>query len=136
AQRDPDLQQRLCRSAVLELLRTLSANADQGALDGAYDVGEADLLRRSRQPVAALGSALAAHDPSRAQLRQNVLEERDRNRLSLRDRVDLARRLLATIGQLDDGAHGVVGLCGDVHARILTYSTADGRGASQFRPVW
>ena len=79
------------------------------------------------QPVAALGTALAADDPGGAQLREDVLQEGDGNALGLRDLVDLARRVLLAAGELDDGSHGVVGLGGDVHARILPETAADGR---------
>ena len=72
---------------------------------------------RMGQPVAALGAALAAHDPGGAQLREDVLQERHRDALRLGDLVDLARRVLAAGGELDDRAHGVVGLRGDVHWR-------------------
>ena len=64
--------------------------------------------------------------PGRAQLREDVLQERHRDPLGLRDVVDLARRILLAAGQLDDRAHGVVGLGCHVHAVILPETAADG----------
>jgi hypothetical protein len=69
-------------------------------------------------------TALAAHDARGAKLREDVLQERHRDALRLRDFVDLAGRVLGAAGELHDGAHGVVGLGGHVHTVILTYSAA------------
>ena len=102
AQRDPDLLQRLGRAVVGDLLRALAADADERALDRADDLRELDLLGGLGEPVATLGAALAAHDARAAQLREDVLEERHRDLLGLRDFVDLARRVLAAAGELDD----------------------------------
>ena len=67
---------------VLDLLRALSAHAHERPLDRADDLREVDLLGRLREPVAALGTALAAHHPGGAQLREDVLQERHRNALA------------------------------------------------------
>ena len=78
------------------------------------------------QPVAALGAALRAHDPGRAQLREDVLQEGHRDVLGLRQLIDLAGGILATGGQLHGRSHGVVGLGGDVHRTILPETAAEG----------
>ena len=72
-------------------------------------------LGRAREPVAALGAALAAHEPALAQVAEDVLEELRRDLLRVRDRVRLRQLVLAGDGQLDRGAHGVVDLRGDAH---------------------
>ena len=72
---DPDSLQVLGGARVVDVLGRLAADAGQRALDGADDVGERDLLGRLGEPVAALGAALAAHEPRVAQVGEDVLEE-------------------------------------------------------------
>ena len=126
AQRDPHLLQRLGRADVLDLLGALPAHSHERSLDRADDLREVDLVGGLGQPVAAFGPALAAHDAGGAQLREDVLQKGDRDPLGLRDVVDLARRVLRAVGQLDDRANGVIGLRCHVHWLILPETAADG----------
>src|SRR5580704_11176019 len=68
-----------------------------------------------RQPVAALRPALTAYDPGAAQLREDVLQERQRDALGLGDLVDLAGSVGTAAGELDGGSHGVIGLRSRAH---------------------
>ena len=81
--------QRLRGARVLHVLRRLAAHARERALDRADHVGDLDLVRRARQPVAALGAALAAHDPGVLELAEDVLQELERDALGLRERSPL-----------------------------------------------
>jgi hypothetical protein len=103
----------------------LAQPADERALDGANDLREAHLRGGLGQPVPAFGAALAAHDARRAKLREDVLQERDRDALALRNVIYLARRVLPAVGELDHRAHRVVGLGCHVHPLILAKSAAE-----------
>ena len=61
---DPDVLQRRRRAGVGDVLRRLAAHGRQRALDGADDVGDADLRGGLGEPVAALGAALARTRPA------------------------------------------------------------------------
>src|ERR1700733_1327517 len=124
AQRDPHLLQPLGRPGVLDLLGSLSANADQRTLHRADDVREIDLGGWARQPVAALGPTLTANDARGAQLREDVLQERHGDALGARYFVHLAGSVLGAVGGLNDRPHRIVSLGSDVHAWILTHSPA------------
>ena len=65
AHRDPDLLQRLGGAGVVDVLGRPAADRGQRALDGADDVGDGDLARRAREPIAAVGAALAADEARR-----------------------------------------------------------------------
>jgi hypothetical protein len=126
AERDPHLLKRLGGTGVFDLLRSLAAHAHERTLDSPDDVREIQLVGWLGEPVAALRSALATDDARGAQLREDVLEERDRYALGLRHVVDLARGFLAAARQLDDRADGIVGLRGHVHRVILPETAAAG----------
>ena len=74
------------------------------------------------QPVAPLRPALAAHDPGGAQLREDVLQERQGDPLCLGDLIDLAGGIGAAVHQLHGRPYGVVGLRGHAHTRDSTES--------------
>ena len=59
SQLDPDVAETCCGAGVLRVLRAGAAHGRDRALDGPDHVREADLRRRLRKPVAALGPALA-----------------------------------------------------------------------------
>jgi len=63
AQGHPDRLQGLRRAGVVERLRRLAAHAGERALDGADHIRDGDLGGRALEPVAAVGPALAAHQP-------------------------------------------------------------------------
>ena len=90
-------------------------------LDGPDDVGDRHLGGRTRQPVAAVGAALAADDPGAPELGEDALEEPDRDPLGRGDGLALHRGAGAVVGgmggQLGRGPHRVVDLGGDPHAR-------------------
>jgi hypothetical protein len=87
-------------------------------LDRADHVGEADLRRRLRQPVAAVGAALARDDLGAAQLEQDVLEELERDRLCGREPLGL-HRARRSDGELGERPQRVVHLGRDSHGWIL-----------------
>ena len=80
---DPDVAQRLGHARVLDLLGPLAAHVRDRALDGADHVGQRDLGRGLRQPVAAVGAPLALHEAGVLQVEQDVLEELQRDLLRL-----------------------------------------------------
>jgi hypothetical protein len=59
--------------------------------------------------VTAVAAALADDHPPALQLAEDLLQERGRNRLALRDRLRV-ERLAAGSGQLERGSHRVVRL--------------------------
>ena len=69
AQLDPDVAEPCRGAGVLRVLRAGAAHGRDRALDGADHVREADLGRRLRQLVAALGAALARDDLARGAAR-------------------------------------------------------------------
>ena len=71
---------------------------------------------RPRQPVAALGAALAAHEPGLAEVAEDVLEELERHFLRLRDPLALDVDAVPGGRELDARPQRVVGLGGDAHA--------------------
>ena len=110
AERDPDLRERLRRSGVDELVRALAAHAGQRAVNGADHVGDGDLTGKAAQPVSAVVPAPALHQALLPEVGEDVLEERHRDALGLRDELALDRCSLVARGELDEGADGVVGL--------------------------
>ena len=69
-----------------------------------------------REPVAALGAALALHEPGVLEVEQDVLEELERDLLRLGDPVALDRPVARRRRELGARAHGVVDLRRDPHA--------------------
>jgi hypothetical protein len=67
------------------------------------------------QAEAALGAALAAHDPRRAQLAEDVLEEVHRDLLRRGDPLGRDRLVVGGGRKLDGRTDRVVGLGGDPH---------------------
>jgi hypothetical protein len=88
------------------------------AFDGADHVGEADLTRRLRQPVAAVGATLARDDLGAAQLEQDVLEELERDLLRGREALCF-HRARRRGGELRERADRIVHLGRDPHGRIV-----------------
>ena len=86
-------------------------------LDGADDVGDGQLGRRLGEPEAALGAAVAAHDPSVPELAEDVLQEVERDALRVRDPLGLDRLLVGGSRQFDGGPYRVVGFGRDSHSR-------------------
>ena len=68
---------------------------------------------------AALGAAVAADDPGVAELAEDVLEEVERDALGGRDPLGLDRLLVGRGGELDRGAHRIVGFGRDSHGAVL-----------------
>ena len=100
-----------------------AAHGRDRPLDGADHVGDGHLGRRLREPVAALGAALARDDPAPAQLEQDVLEEVERDLLGRGEPLALERArsigIELSCGELGGGAQGVVHLGRDPHGPIL-----------------
>ena len=86
-----DIAQACRRAGVLSVLRAVAAHGRDRALDGPDHVRQADLRRRLRQPVAALGAALARDDPAAAEFVGDVLEELERDPLGGRERLALTK---------------------------------------------
>src|SRR5262249_53061905 len=82
---DPDVAQPRRGAHVLDLFRPDAADVRDRSLDCANDLGDGDLVGRSRQPVAADDAALAADDARMAQVAEDVLQELERDLLRLRD---------------------------------------------------
>ena len=72
---DPDVLQVLGGPAVVRLLGAVAPDVGQWAVQCADDVGDGDLRRRTGQPVAALGTALAGDDARLPELAEDPLEE-------------------------------------------------------------
>ena len=85
--------------------RTLASGPSTARMTSAIVIS----VGRPREPVAALGSALAAHEAGVLQLAEDVLQELERDALGLRQRLSL-HRPLAGSGQLGCGPDGIVGL--------------------------
>ncbi len=79
-------------------------------------VCERDLLGRPREPVTALGSALAEDETGVLEVEENVLEEFERNLLSLGDPVALDGPLAGGGREFCTRPHGVIDLCRNTHA--------------------
>ena len=107
AQGNPNFFQRLGRFVVLDCRRPDAADRRERATDGSDDVGNGDLLGRSREAKASITPALGLDDLGVTQLDQDVLQERGRNLLCLRDLLAFQR---ASVGQreLQGGSNGVV----------------------------
>ena len=88
---DPDVAKRLGRAAVLNLLGPLAADVRDRPLDCSNYLREHDLLGGLGQPVTALGAALALHKAGVLQLKQDVLEELERDLLRVGDPFALDR---------------------------------------------
>ena len=116
---DPDLDERLGRAAVVELVGPDVTDLGERPLDGADDVRQADLGRGASQPEAALVAALAGDDAGPLQLEQDVEQELPGDVLGGRQRLRLHRPGVLERGELDDGPDGVVGLGRDPHTPIL-----------------
>ena len=118
AELDPDVAQRHCCAVVAELVGTLAADARDRPLDDADHVGDGDLCRWPREPVAAVGAALARDEAAVAEVGEDVLEELVRDRLGGGESLalDLPGRRR---GELYRRTEGVVDLGGDAHAVIL-----------------
>src|SRR5262245_52730829 len=117
---EPDLLQGLRRPLVRDVVGPKPADVGERALDRADHLGEGDLVRRPREPVAAVGAALGAHEPGLAEVAEDVLEELERHLLRLGEALALDVDALLDRGQLDAGPQRVVDLGGDAHASILT----------------
>src|SRR5262249_18341748 len=98
-------------------------DARERPVDRTDHVGEVDLAGRPAEPVAALGPALAAHEPRVPEVGHDVLEELDRDRLRLRDPLAFDRRIVRS-GELPQRTDRVVRLRRDAHARIRPASPA------------
>src|SRR5918997_712481 len=109
---DPDLLQVLGCALVLDRLGPLAPDIRKGSFDGADDIGERDLLRWQREPVAAGGTTPGTDYPGAFQVVQYVLHELLRDALSLRDPIPLygSRLLGRSQGQLGGCPERVVGL--------------------------
>ena len=96
----------------------MAAHVRERALERAHDLGQRDLVGGARQPVAAFDAALRGHDAGVPELREDVLEELDRNGLGGRDAVALGRPV-ARDRELGAGSQRVVDLCGDAHTHEI-----------------
>ena len=92
----------------------MAAHVRKRSFERAHDLGERDLVGGARQPVAALDAALGGDDAGVPQLREDVLEELDRNALGGRDAVALGGPV-ARDRKLGAGPQGVVDLRRDAH---------------------
>lgn len=116
---DPDLLQVSCGADVLDQLGTVAADVRHRAVHGADDVGQAYLGRRSREPEATVGPALALHNAGMLQGQQNALEELERNLLAISDDVSLDQNV-AGRGKFGHRADRIVGPSRDAHIVIVT----------------
>ena len=91
AHRNPDVTQPLRVAGVLDLLAPHAADVRERAVDGANDVGQADLRGGPGEPVATLRPAPAADEPGVPEVGEDVLEEVRRDLLRLRDPLALER---------------------------------------------
>src|SRR5215208_1018338 len=115
ADRDPDVAQTLGRAGILGVLGGPVLHVREWTLDRANDVGDGDVVRRAGEPVAPPCAALGPHHAGVLEIEQDVLQELERNALRLREVLALDGLAVRGGGQLEGGAHGVVGLCGDPH---------------------
>ena len=118
-QRDPDLLEGLRVAQEGELVGRLAVDAPQRAVDLADDLGEGDVLGRPGEPVAALCPGTPPHQPGVTQLREDGVEEPQRNLLVGGDPLGGHRTLLRAAGELDHRPHRVVRLGRDRHRPIL-----------------
>ena len=113
---DPDLAQRLGAPAYSSSSgrspRTFASGPSTARMTSASEISAGGL----RQPVAALGAALARTRPGVLQVEQDVLEELQRDLLRRGDALALDRALARGRRELGARAHGVVDLRGDSHA--------------------
>jgi hypothetical protein len=112
--RDPELHERASRSLVDERLGPVAADVGERSLQRTHHLRQRDLVGWPRKPVAAFDTALGRHDAGVAELREDVLEELDGNRLGGRDAVALGRPV-ARDRELGAGSQRVVDLRGDAH---------------------
>src|ERR1700730_5175019 len=117
-QRYPHRLERPGRPDVAEVLRPLAADADERPVDRPDDVGQGDVARGPGQPEASVGATLAADQPGAAQLGEDGFQELPGDALSPGQLVsgDVAATA-AGGGELDRGAQGIVGACGQTHVK-------------------
>src|SRR5262249_10520657 len=100
-----------------DLLGAHPAHVGKRAVDCADHVGEADLVARPREPVAAVGAAPARDETGVSEVDEDVLEEVRRDRLRLGDPFAF-RGPGACRGELDGRAVRVARLGGAPHAAV------------------
>ncbi len=118
--RDPDVLEHLGGLVVGDRLGAQAVDADQRAVDGADDVGDTHVTRAGGQPPAAGLAALADHDAGPTHVREDRLQEAVRDLLQPAELLGAHRPTVVTIGDLDEGPEGIVGLGGDAHAVSLS----------------
>lgn len=94
------------------------AHVGERPFDGAQHIGDGDLVCAPGEPVTAVAAALAHDDVPALQIAEDLLQERGRDPLALRDRLG-AERLAGGGRELERGAYRAVRLGGDAHGRGL-----------------
>ena len=111
AEGDPELAHGGGVGGIGGLLGAGVADGGEGALDGAEDVGDRDLVGGAGEPIAAGGAAAAVDEAGAAQLVEDVFEEAGGDFLGRGDRLALAALAVLGASQLDGRPHRVVDLC-------------------------
>ena len=109
--RHPHLAQVRRRAGIVDILGTHVSHRRQRAVESANNVGNADRLRRSLEPVAAFSSALADHESGLTQLAEYSFEELRRNALAAGNLIALGemRRITTPrLGEFHEGAGAVI----------------------------
>ena len=88
----PHVAQVLSRTVVFGVFWPVTPDVCQRAVEGAHDIGNRDVGRLTRQPVAAIGPPLAGDDACLAQLPQDSLEKPGRDVLCGGEVVTLDQR--------------------------------------------
>jgi hypothetical protein len=83
-------------------------------------VGDTHVTRAGGQPPAAGLAALADHDAGPTHVREDRLQEAVRDLLQPAELLGAHRPTVVTVGDLDEGPEGIVGLGGDAHAVSLS----------------
>src|SRR5690606_7963312 len=95
-----------------------------------------------REGVAALGPAFGDDEPGALQVLEDLLEEARRDRLALRDVLDLRRLTVVVEGDVEDRADSVAAFARELHrARLCVFpsdlsTTAGGISSSEMRKTW
>jgi hypothetical protein len=120
ARGNPEITGDVGRLREFEVFWGSAVHVGQWSVYRSYDIGNRDLRSRSREPIAAVMSALTRHNAATSKLGEQAFGVTERHVLMVRYYVTFQARTWRKHGDLEHRSNRIVDGRGDAHIGILT----------------